>query len=80
MITGDTKWPRCLTHAKQLIVKAHKYDSLIEDIAWFFETDDALRTVRLLVSQGRCRIGTYGELAAWAGDIEGKLRRLRDEK
>ena len=48
---------------------------LLNKIGFFFETEDALRVVRLRVSRGKATIGTYRDLARWAGDIEGQLRK-----
>lgn len=54
---------------------------LIDLIDWYFETGDALKTVQLLVYQGRTNLATYRELSSWAGDAENELRKeLNDEK
>ena len=48
---------------------------LIGLVDWYFATEDALRTVQLLVVRGKSNLATYGELAGWAGDAENALRR-----
>lgn len=57
-----------------------KYGKLLDKVRWFFEAEDALRVVRLRVSQGKATIGTYKDLAKWAGDVESELRRECDGK
>lgn len=48
---------------------------LIDLVGFFFETEDALRVVRLRISQGKATLATYSELAGWAGDVESRLRK-----
>ena len=48
---------------------------LIDLIDWYFATEDALKTVQLLVVRGKSNLATYGELAGWAGDAENELRK-----
>ena len=47
---------------------------LIGLVDWYFATEDALKTVQLLVVHGKSNLATYGELAGWAGDAENALR------
>lgn len=53
-----------------------KYNALIEDIDWYFETEDALRHARFLLHRGRITLSTYKELSVWAGAAESDLRKL----
>ena len=50
------------------------YRGLLDRVKWYFETEDAMRTVRGLMFRGRATLATYKELSRWAGDIEGQLR------
>ena len=51
---------------------------LLSCLDWFFSTEDALKTVQLLVVRGKTNLATYSELAGWAGDAESQLRRAVD--
>ena len=54
---------------------------LLTSLEWFFQTEDALKTVQLLLYQGRTNLQTYRELSILAGDAENELRKeLSDEK
>lgn len=52
-----------------------KYKILLSKVGWFFETEDALRVVRSRVANGKATLGTYKELAVWAGAVESDLRK-----
>lgn len=52
-----------------------KYQDLLDRVRWFFEIEDAMKYVRLQVAQGYTTLGTYRELAIWAGAVESDLRK-----
>ena len=58
----------------------NEYDELLEKVDWYFETEDTLKHVRLLLCQGRTTLGTYKELSMWAGAAESDLRALCNER
>ena len=53
-----------------------KHEKLLEDVAFYFECEDAMRTVRSRLFQGTATLSTYKELSVWAGDVESELRSL----
>lgn len=60
---------------KSIVLDYVKYQDLLDRVAWFFETEDAMRVIRLRMLRGKSTLGTYKELAIWAGEIESELRK-----
>lgn len=58
-----------------IILDYVKYQELLGRIKWYFETEDALRVVRLRMLRGKSTLRTYKELAIWAGAAESDLRK-----
>ena len=51
-----------------------KHEKLLEDVAFYFECEDAMRMVRERLYQGTATLSTYKELSRWAGAVESELR------
>ena len=63
--------------SRQILRDLHlKHEKLLEDVAFYFECEDAMRTVRSRLFQGTATLSTYKELSLWAGDGENELRKL----
>ena len=60
--------------SRQILRDLHK--KLLEDVAFYFECEDAMRTVRNHLYRGTATLSTYKELSGWTGDIESELRGL----
>jgi hypothetical protein len=71
---------RLMVSVDDIFTGEEKYNTLLAKVRWFFETEDALRTVHLRLVRGKTTLETYRELSVWAGDIESELRRECDDK
>lgn len=60
---------------KSVVSEYVKYHELLDRVRWLFETEDAIRYVRLLLSQGYTTLAVYRELSIWAGKAESDLRK-----
>ena len=60
--------------SRQILRDLHK--KLLQDIAFYFECEDAMRTVRNRLYRGTATLDTYKELSGWTGDVESELRSL----
>ena len=63
--------------SRQILRDLHlKHEKLLEDVAFYFECEDAMRTVRGRLCLGTATLSTYKELSVWAGAVESYLRGL----
>ena len=89
---GGGSWPRdafesLLDHFEEQIspnsISRFEYDDLLEKVRWYFETTEAMHTVRLLLlsrPKQTKRYGAYRRLAIMAGEAEDILRsEINDE-
>ena len=61
--------------SRQILRDLHlKHEKLLEDVAFHFECEDAMQTVRGRLYLGTATLSTYKELSGWAGEIENELR------
>ena len=66
--------------SRQILRDLHlKHEKLLEDVAFHFECEDAMRTVRGRLYLGTATLSTYKELSVWAGAVESDLRHLTGE-